>query len=114
MALSDKEELITVEKVALGMTKPVMKGGIPISALAIIFAFSAELVLFGFLFFKNPFFGLVGLPLYGMARIRSRVEERFIELMAAAARTRWFNRARRRWGAATLSPLRHRKSKVWR
>lgn len=110
----DREELITVEKVALGMTKPVMKGGIPIAALAIIFAFSAELVLFGFLFFKNPFFGAVGIPLYFLARERARKEERFIDLMASAARTRWFNRARRRWGAATLSPLRHRKSKVWR
>ena len=109
-----KEELITVEKVALGMTKPVMKFGIPIAAAAIIFALSAEMVLFGFLFFKNPFFGLIGLPLYGLARMRARKEERFIDLMAAGARTRWVNRARRRWSATTFSPLLFRKSKVWR
>jgi type IV secretory pathway VirB3-like protein len=109
-----EEELITVEKVALGMTKPVMKYGVPIAAVAIIFALSAEFVLFGFLFFGNPFFGLIGLPLYGLARMRARKEERFIELAAAGARTRWINRARRRWGATTFSPLFLRKSKVWR
>lgn len=111
---SSNEELITLEKVALGMTKPVMKFGIPISAAAIIFAFSAEMVLFGFLFFKNPFFGLIGFPLYGLARMRARKEERFIDLMAAGARTRWINRARRQWRATTFSPLLYRKNKVWR
>jgi type IV secretory pathway VirB3-like protein len=111
---SGKDDLITVEKVALGMTKPVMKFGVPISAAALIFALSAEMVLFGFLLFTNPFFGLIGLPIYGLARMRARKEERFIELMAASARTRWFNGARRRWRATTFSPLLFRKSRVWR
>ncbi len=107
----DKEELITYEKIALGMTRPVMKFGIPMSAAAVILAVSCELFLLGLIFFQNPIFALVGIPVYVLCRQKARVDERFMELLTSAARTRWVNRAKRHWKTATYSPLVHRQTK---
>ncbi|GAI25513.1 unnamed protein product [marine sediment metagenome] len=107
----DKEELITYEKIALGMTKPVMKHGVPMAAAAIIIAISAELFILGFLFFGNPFFCTIGIPVYILCRQKARTEERFMDLLASNARTRWVNRAKRHWKAVTYSPLVHRKTR---
>jgi type IV secretion system protein VirB3 len=107
----DSEELIIVDTLAIGLTRPVIKWGVPIGAAAIIIAVSVELVLFGFLLVRNPLFGFVGVPMYLLARQKARIEERFIELMAAAARTRWFNPGRKVWKAATSSPMRYRKTR---
>lgn len=107
----EKEELITVETIALGMTKPVMKYGVPMGALAVIMAVSGELFILGFMFFKNPLFFTVGIPIYILCRQKARTEERFVELLAAAARTRWLNGAKKHWKGVTYSPLYHRKTR---
>lgn len=108
--MDSKEELITYEKIALGMTKPIIKFGVPMGALVIIISLSAELFLVGFMALDNPLFFLVGIPLYVLCRQKTRQEERFMDLLGASLRTRFVNRAKRHWKAVSYSPLVHRRT----